>query len=558
MNKRKYYIKKNVSLLLIALLTGSIAVSGCKKTENTDNDSTKAVVSEYETNKYKISANSTNTLPNISVHDPSIFKDPVTEKYYVFGSHLAQAKSDNLINWSYLGTQGYTNSSVYGNLSTSLAGSFKWAGYDDSDCKGSYAVWAPDIIYNENYIWEDGSKGAYMLYYSASSTYCRSCIGFAVSKNVESGYQYVDTVIYSGFTSNEAYDENSNHNKYVGNTNVLDVYETEDVSKIRDLYFNKTNYNTSQFPNAIDPSLFFDKDGKLYMTYGSWSGGIWIIEIDSSTGLPIHDEENNDDNNNFTDKYFGRRIAYGKGVSGEGPYIRYNSNNGYYYMFTTLAGLASNGGYNMRMFRSQNPEGSYVDAEGKAATEMRGTDNTSVGIKVMGGYDFPSLNTGYLSPGHNSFLIDGDKYYLVYHTRFEDRGETHQLRVHQMFLNEDGWFCVLPFEYNGEEISKTGYEVSELDGVYYILDHDTDSNTVCKQAIAYIFDKNGNIAKASRMDKSLGTWSVKEGTPYISFKIGIKEYKGIICRMKDEAGNDITAISAVSDDNNSLWGVMYR
>ena len=60
------------------------------------------------------------------------------------------------------------------------------------------------------------------------------------------------------------------------------------------------------------------------------------------------------------------------------------------------------------------------------------------------------------------------------------------------------------------------------------------------------------------MDKSLGTWSVKEGTPYISFKIGIKEYKGIICRMKDEAGNDITAISAVSDDNNSLWGVMYR
>lgn len=51
--------------------------------------------------------------------------------------------------------------------------------------KGGYAVWAPDITYNENYVWEDGSKGAYMMYYCTSSTAFRSCIGYAVCKNVD-------------------------------------------------------------------------------------------------------------------------------------------------------------------------------------------------------------------------------------------------------------------------------------------------------------------------------------------------------------------------------------
>jgi arabinan endo-1,5-alpha-L-arabinosidase len=36
--------------------------------------------------------------------------------------------------------------------------------------------------------------------------------------------------------------------------------------------------------NAIDPGLFKDDDGKVYMTYGSWFGGIGIMEIDTVTG----------------------------------------------------------------------------------------------------------------------------------------------------------------------------------------------------------------------------------------------------------------------------------
>jgi arabinan endo-1,5-alpha-L-arabinosidase len=40
-------------------------------------------------------------------------------------------------------------------------------------------------------------------------------------------------------------------------------------------------------PNVVDPNTFFDKDGKLWMIYGSYSGGIFILEMDATTGLPL-------------------------------------------------------------------------------------------------------------------------------------------------------------------------------------------------------------------------------------------------------------------------------
>lgn len=43
-------------------------------------------------------------------------------------------------------------------------------------------------------------------------------------------------------------------------------------------------YNNKMYTNAIDPTLFYDKDGKLWMTYGSWSGGIFVLEVDPATG----------------------------------------------------------------------------------------------------------------------------------------------------------------------------------------------------------------------------------------------------------------------------------
>ncbi|MBQ6815088.1 MAG: glycoside hydrolase family 43 protein [Lachnospiraceae bacterium] len=554
---RKDFFKRTLSLGLISVMASSLMLAGCGEGGEDGGEDKPTSALSYEENSYELPALYTNTTMKYECHDPSIFKDPKSGKYYVFGSHMAQGSSSDLLTWKPLGVQGYGNSSIYGVLTEGLEEPFKWAGYNDSDCYGGYAIWAPDIVYNENYVWEDGTKGAYMMYYSTSSTYCRSVIGFAVSKNVESGYKHVDTLIYSGFTKFEAFDRKSEVNKLVTNTNVLEVWGTTDIADINQKYFQGADYNTNQFPNAIDPSVFFDKDGRMWMTYGSWSGGLWIIELDPATGMTIHDEEQSTDVNNYTDKYFGKRLVYGLGVSGEGPYIRYDENTGYYWLFASVGWLGADGGYSMRMFRSENPDGPYYDAAGQMATSMKGKDNEGIGVKVMGGYHLPSLYKGYLSTGHNSFLVEDGKYYLFYHTRFEDLGERHQMRIHQMFANKDGWLCALPFQYQGEEISETGYDKDTLDGIYHVLDHGIDINTTAKKSEAYVFDSNGMIALESDLDTILGEWSVEEGTPYMTYTLNDVEYKGVFCKMVDEAGNNVMVFTALSNQNNSMWGVMY-
>ena len=60
-------------------------------------------------------------------------------------------------------------------------------------------------------------------------------------------------------------------------------------------YFAGGQYNNMQWPNCIDPAPFYDEQGRLWMAYGSWSGGIFLLGLDPKIGRVIHpqaDEEN--------------------------------------------------------------------------------------------------------------------------------------------------------------------------------------------------------------------------------------------------------------------------
>ena len=465
--------------------------------------------------------------------------------------------------WSYLGTQGYTNSSLYGPLADSLAESFAWAGLNDEDQKGGYAVWAPDITYNENYVWEDGSKGAYMMYYCTSSTAFRSCIGYAVCKNVDGPYTYVNTLIYSGFTktSNPVTTTSNNMgtktvDTWYTNTNIVDVYKTAtqktDISEddLSSDYFNGNNYNTNLYPNAIDPAIFYDKDGGMWMAYGSWSGGIYLLELDPATGQAIHPTASAKDGNVITDIYFGKKIAGGYGQSGEGPYVIYDKDTGYYYLYMSYGYLTANQGYNIRMFRSENPDGPYVDAAGKEAT-WGSSGHNGIGVKVLGSYNLPCLAYKYMAPGHNSALIDDDKMFLVYHQRFSTGNEGHELRVHQMLMNENGWPCVLPYEYTGETVAD-GYKKDEVSGTYDMIKQDPNDNTSAVEYNAVALNDDGTLSGYLK-----GSWEMKDNSIYLSIKCGTATYQGVICEMKDEAGTDCMAISLIGENNCSLLGVKY-
>lgn len=151
---------------------------------------------------------------HVSVHDPSIVRSNEDGTCYVLGSHTASAKSSDLIQWTQINFDygNPENTPFYGNLQETFQVPFRWAGYNDGDCVGGYAIWAPDVIWNPYYEWEDGSTGAYMLYCCTSSTWRRSCISYLVSKTIDGTYTYVDTIVYSGFTKTGDPDGNSSRN----------------------------------------------------------------------------------------------------------------------------------------------------------------------------------------------------------------------------------------------------------------------------------------------------------------------------------------------------------
>lgn len=110
------------------------------------------------------------------------------------------------------------------------------------------------------------------------------------------------------------------------------------------------HYNNLAWPNCIDPNTVKDREGRLWLVYGSWSGGIFLIELDVETGLPIHPKQ---DVKNQVDPYFGKKLLGGGHKSIEGPYILYDPQADYYYLFVSFGWLARDGGYQIRLFRSK-------------------------------------------------------------------------------------------------------------------------------------------------------------------------------------------------------------
>lgn len=464
-----------------------------------------------------------NVALGVSVHDPSIVKDD--GKYYIFGSHMEAAESDDLKMWKSFASGVNGKNPLFDNLFDDEMKAFSYVG---EYVEGGYAVWAPDVIYNE-------AMGKWMMYFSTSHDWCTSNICFAVADDIKGPYSYVDTLLYSGFTSVTA-----------DKTNLKDILG-EDVN-VTD-YLQSAKYNHLNYPNCIDPTIFYDEEGKMWMVYGSWSGGIWLLQIDEKTGYPIHPETNEETR---TDAYFGQYLIGGLHNSCEGPYLFFDGETGYYYLLVSYGGLTREGGYQIRCFRSENVSGPYLDASG--STFAYTADHSGVGVKMMGNYSLPSLKTAYMAPGHCSALIDEDgKRYLIYHQRFDNGSEYHEPRVHQMFLNKEGWYVAAPFATNGESLKEEGYTKKDVEGKWYLLNHGTDIGAEI-HACSKITLKGGKVSG----DESLtGSYNLGEGSCYMELVQGDITYSGVLIDMTDEAGNAVRCFMGVGENNETVWAVMY-
>ena len=487
-------------------------------------------------------------IKEITVHDPSVIRDS-DGTYYVFGSQIATAKSTDLINWEYVAKEYEMPHPHFGNFPETLAESFKWAGENDADALGTYHVWAPCVYYNKNYIWKDGTKGAYMMYYSTSSTFKRSCIALAVAKKIDGEYTYIDTLLYSGFTKLDSQDENSTHNNIYKNTNIDELLSKGVLSSYKDEW-GIEDYNSIKYPNAIDPSIYETPKGDLYLVYGSWSGGIFVLPVNKFTGQLIYPGRDSvTEDGRMIDRYFGTHIAGGKGMSGEGPYVYYDKEAGYYFLQDSYDWLGTDGGYHIRMFRSKNPTGPFVDITGTGA--VYGEDMSKSGVKMFGNYYFESLSRPYTSGGHSSVLIDNDgQRYTFYHTRFKN-SSYHRMRVHEMFLNEDNWPVISPFRYMGYENSDKDYPLEDVVGTYEFINHGNKvgEGTKVNMSLSVSLNTDGTIYGAIN-----GTWE-KSGK-YITINAEGETYKGVFIETQDEKNNIVMTFAAVGSDNCTLWGSM--
>ena len=62
----------------------------------------------------------------VSVHDPSIIEGE-DGSYYIFGSHLAVAKTEELINWTYVNQGVKNNNTVIPNVLKEMKEAFEWS-----------------------------------------------------------------------------------------------------------------------------------------------------------------------------------------------------------------------------------------------------------------------------------------------------------------------------------------------------------------------------------------------------------------------------------------------
>lgn len=434
----------------------------------------------------------------VTVHDPSIIKANGT--YYVFGSHLASAKSTDLMNWTQISSSVHDGNPLIPNVYEELKETFEWAETD--------TLWAADVTQLED--------GKFYMYYNACrGDSPRSALGLAVADDIEGPYKNKGVFLKSGM------DGISNDG---------------------------TPYDATKHPNVVDPHTFFDKDDKLWMVYGSYSGGIFILEMDRKTGFPLPNQG------------YGKKLIGGNHSRIEGAYILYNPETKYYYMYMSFGGLAADGGYNIRVARSKNPDGPYYDAEGHPMIDVRGKEGTlfddrsiePYGVKLMGNFLFKNqsgLDAGYVSPGHNSAYYDekSGRSYLIFHTRFPGRGEEHEVRVHQMFMNKNGWPVVAPHRYAGEKLMKV--KKSKVIGNYKLVRHGKDISSDIKESSDIRLNQNGKVSGAVS-----GTWK-KTGYNRIELTLDGKRYDGVFLRQWDTGTErKVMTFSALSREGDAVWG----
>lgn len=171
--------------------------------------------------------------------------------------------------------------------------------------------------------------------------------------------------------------------------------------------------------NTIDPSVFLDDDGRLWLSFGSQWSGLKLVELDPTTGKRMK---------------LGKPmtpIAAGKSI--EAPWIY--KRNGLYYLFLNRGNCCAGdkSTYHIKVGRSENIEGPYEAKDGSLMIEGGGTMVLEIKIGPLTG------------PGHAGIVKKDGKSWFSCHFEADDRmGGKATLGIMPIQWSEDGWPEVRP------------------------------------------------------------------------------------------------------------------
>ncbi len=172
--------------------------------------------------------------------------------------------------------------------------------------------------------------------------------------------------------------------------------------------------------NDIDPCVFEDAAGALWLSYGSFVSGVKLIQLDPTTGLASTTNP----------------TTYNISSNGEASYITFH--NGYYYLWVNWDSCCqgSQSRYNIRMGRSQSVTGPYLDKAGKDM--MQGGGTLFLGSVTDNNTGRPPDDE--VGPGHVGLLHDTDGDWLTTHYEWaRDKAGATTVNFQKFAWDLDGW-----------------------------------------------------------------------------------------------------------------------
>lgn len=337
------------------------------------------------------------------VHDPAVYEDPVTRRFYLYCTGAQGMVSDDLIHWENLGKV------------------VKEVPLEARNWTDSNDIWAPDIV-------KVGDE--YRLYCSNSSWGVqKSCIFLAVSDKAEGPFlpkkvvlKTDDTLMVNGIDAN--------------------IIEDHDTGEQYLLY--------GSFWGGIY-LLLLDKETGLVRHSRPDGSGVGSLRLEKGYQEGTHISELSEEvQRERMGICLARRPQWTSGAI-EGPYMIYHPETKYYYLFVSYGSLKND--YNIRIGRSRKPTGPFLDYYGSDLLDIS-DENCTRGLMISAGYRW--LNgMPYMGPGHNSVLLrDNGDMFLVSHIRKmkfmdEDAGAG-LLQIRRLFVTPDEWLIAASQPYAEE------------------------------------------------------------------------------------------------------------